>query len=130
MASENYLTRGATIGVQHIIIPPPQKKDREVETHKLYSVEHHYSASCFGEILYWDHLFFPCPRSLAAAGAPWGHHARTVIRSAPMTPAAKPPPIPSRAIGLKEIKLDPYIQLSWTFLPMEMISPMILIERR
>ena len=32
-----------------------------------------------------------------------------------MTPAAKPPPIPSRAIGLKEIKLDPYIQLSWTF---------------
>jgi hypothetical protein len=36
VASENYLTRGATIGVQHIIIPPPQKKDREVETHKLY----------------------------------------------------------------------------------------------
>ena len=44
---------------------------------------------------------------VAAAGTPWGHQARTVIRSAPMTPAAKPPQIPSRAIGLREIKLDP-----------------------
>ena len=48
-------------------------------------------------------------------GTPWGHHARTVIRSAPMMPAAKPPQMPSRAIGLAKIKLDPYEYYEWGY---------------